>query len=74
MLLRELDDRFNQDELAPVLALESLLIKAGNGENYDDELQSVEDSCYANDVNFSALKRQLPLLVKLLVYAHCVRQ
>jgi len=63
LLLRELDDRFNQDELAPVLALESLLIKAGNGENYDNELQSVEDSCYANDVNFSALKRQLPLLV-----------
>jgi len=63
LLLRELDDRFNQDELAPVLALESLLIKAGNGENYDNELQSVEDSCYANDINFSALKRQLPLLV-----------
>jgi len=37
--------------------------QAGNGENYDNELQSVEDSCYANDVNFSALKRQLPLLV-----------
>ena len=64
LLQNELKERFDQKEnLAPVLALESLLIKAGNGENYEDVLQAVEDSCYANDFNITALRRQLPLLV-----------
>jgi hypothetical protein len=38
-------------------------MKAANGENYDDALQCLESSCYAPDLNLSALKRQLPLLV-----------
>ena len=33
-----------------------------NGENYDI-LQQLEGSCYAPDLDFSALRRQLPLLV-----------
>ena len=64
LLLRELEDRFNQnDNLAPVLALESLILKAANGESYDDVLHILEESCYANDLDFVHLKRQLPLLV-----------
>ena len=63
LLLRELEDRFNQkDALAPVLALESLLILAANGENYESELQAVEDSFYANDIDVTRLKRQLAIL------------
>ena len=42
LLLRELTDRFDQQELLPpVLGLESLLIKAANGETYDDVLHNV---------------------------------
>ena len=40
-----------------------MLLKAANGENYDDEFQSLEDTCYAPDLEFSDLKKQLPLLV-----------
>ena len=48
--MRELED---QKELLPsVLALESLTIKAANGEKYDDVLQSVR---YSNDFDFIAL-------------------
>ena len=39
-------------------------MKAANGENYDDVLQHFEGSCYAPDLDFSALRRQLPLLAK----------
>ena len=64
LLLRELTDRFDQKELLPqVLGLESFLIKAANGENYDDVLRTVEDSCYAPDLDFTKLRRHLPLLV-----------
>ena len=56
LLLCELEDRFDQRELLPlVLALENLIIKAANGESYDNALQSVEDSCYASDLDFSML-------------------
>ncbi len=38
-------------------------MKAANGENYNDSLQKLEVSCYSPDLDFSALKKQLPLLV-----------
>ena len=63
LLLQELQDRFDQHLLSPVLALEALIIKAANGESYDSELQSVQDSCYAGDLDCTTLKRHLPLLV-----------
>ena len=64
LLLREIPDRFDQQEvLPPVLGLESLLIKAANGEAYGDVLHNVEQSCYAPDLDFTVLRRQLPLLV-----------
>ena len=63
MLLRELEDRFDQKELLPlVLALESLIIKAANGEGFEDMLKSVENSCYADDLGFRTLSRHLPLV------------
>lgn len=62
LLLRELEDRFDQCEVLPhVLAFESLLVKAANGENYDAPLQSVDSSSYAGDLDI--LKRHLSLLV-----------
>ena len=63
LLLRELNDRFDQKELLPQgVGLESLLIKAANGENYGDIVRTVEISCYASDLDFTLLKRHLPLL------------
>lgn len=42
LLLQELADRFDQSEFLPeVLGLESLLLKAANGDNYESELESV---------------------------------
>lgn len=64
-------DRF--ELLPPVLGLESLLIKAANGETYDDVLHNVEQSCYAPDLDFTVLRRQLPLLVDV-VKQGCVRK
>lgn len=74
LLLRELTDRFDQQELLPpVLGLESLLIKAANGETYDDILRNVEQSYYAPDLDFTVLRRQLPLLADV-VKQGCVRK
>ena len=63
-------DRF--ELLPPVLGLESLLIKAANGETYDDVLHNVEQSCHAPDLDFTVLRRQLPLVVD--VKQECVRK
>ena len=42
---------FDQIELLPpVLILENLIIKAANGEGYNDVLQSVEESCLAGEI------------------------
>ena len=65
-------DWFDQQELLPpVLGLESLLIKAANGETHD--VLHVEQSCYAPDLDFTVLRRQLPLLVNV-VKQGCVRK
>lgn len=51
-----LNDRFEQKELLPqVLRLENTVMKAANGENYDDVLQHLEGSCYAPDLDFSVI-------------------
>ena len=38
-------------------------MKAAKGVNYDEELRCLEDSCYAPDLDFSGLRKQLPFLV-----------
>ena len=64
LLLRELEDRFEQSKVLPsVLALEHLLIAAANGRNYEEYLDNVSKSCYKDDFNFGNLRKQLPLRV-----------
>ena len=64
LLLQELADRFDQSEFLPeVLGLESLLLKAANGDNYESELESVRNGCFASDLKLPSLQKQLPLLV-----------
>ena len=63
LLLGELQVRFDQKELLPpVLALESLIVKAANGEDYEHTVKSLEESCYSGDLDFPVLRRHLPLL------------
>ena len=41
----------------------SLLLKAANGENYENVLDSIRNGCFASDLNLPSLEKQLPLLV-----------
>ena len=59
LLQQELEDRFDQQLLQPVLSLENVLLKAANGEELKDELQSVKSSCYKDDFDFDQLQKQL---------------
>ena len=62
--MQELADRFDQSEFLPeVLGLESLLLKAANGNNYESELESVLNGGFASDLKLPSLEKQLPLLV-----------
>ena len=64
LVLRELQDWFNQrNVLEPVLALKPVLIQAAKSNNYEGTLQTVETSCYADDFEFTHLKRWLPILI-----------
>ena len=45
-----------------MLALESVLLNAANGLNYQDQLTVVQQSCYKDDFNFSRLESQLGML------------
>ena len=49
--------------LPKVLGQESLLLKAANGDNYESELESVQNGCFSSDLNLPSLEKQLPLLV-----------
>ena len=44
------------------MALENLIVKAANGESYDDSIRSLVDSCFAGDLDFDILRRHLPLV------------
>ena len=57
LLLRELEDRFEQSRVLPsVLALENLLITAANGKDFKEHLENISKSCYKDDFNFNNLK------------------
>ena len=55
LFLNELEDRFQgSSSLAPVLALELILIKAANGEDYNPTMESLQESCFSDDIDFAA--------------------
>ena len=47
----------------PEIGLESLLLKSANGKDFDEELQSVQESVYQTDFYFAKLKKQEFLLI-----------
>ena len=70
LLTRELEDRFQQrDLLPPVISFEKLLLKAANGEAYEQELEIIKTYYYKDDFNFDQLEQQLPLSVNLVQQA-----
>ena len=76
LLLQELENRFEQCQSLPqVLTLESILLKAANGDDYREDLKKAKQSCYKEDINFDNLRKQLPLLPDMIKQAlPCVKQ
>ena len=63
LLLKELEERFQQKDLLPsAIVLESLLLSAANGKAFTEDLKRLEKSCYKSDFDFSSLNVQLSLL------------
>ena len=54
-----------KEYLSPVLSLENLL-QVANGESYDDDLKSLQSTCYRENINLEQLQKQLPLLVDII--------
>ena len=64
LLVNDIESRFEQKEyMGPVLAIEALLIKSANGEDFSQELKVVESSCYQSDLCFKKLEEHLGVLV-----------
>ena len=75
LLSSELVDRFENQHISSVLALEQLLIKAANGEVYDDELDVIKNSEYKDDLDLLSCTRHLPLLQDVIKQATpCVKR
>ena len=62
LLTTELVDRFEAQHVPSVLAIEHILLKAANGDDYSNELALLKGSCYKSDIDWSDLSRHLPLL------------
>ena len=62
LLSAELEDRFEDQHIPSVLAIEQTLLKAANGDDCQNETALLAESCYKNDVNWSDLNRHIPLL------------
>ena len=62
LLSGELENRFSNQRISSVMAIEHTLLKAANGEDYSCEIALLKESCYKNDIEWSDLSRHLPIL------------
>ena len=62
LLIEELQERFNQTFLKPLIAIETTIIAAANGKEIDAALNAINGSVFAKDFHFSRLPRQLAIL------------
>ena len=62
LLSVELKDRFEDQHIPSVLAIEQALLKAANGNNCETEIVHLTKSCYKNDITWSDFSRHIPLL------------
>ena len=63
-MIQELQDRFDEQQVLPsVLAIESVILEAANGEIFPSSLEKLKTSCSQDDFNFDVLNRHLTILV-----------
>ncbi|XP_078679480.1 zinc finger MYM-type protein 1-like [Branchiostoma floridae x Branchiostoma belcheri] len=62
LLVGELTDRFDQDFLKPVLAMENVLLSAANGDDFSDAMDEVMTSVFGKDLDRAKLRRHLSVL------------
>ena len=62
LLVNELQSRFEQPSVGPVLAIERLLMKAANQESTDFEIGLLKESICKEDFDFAVLERQVPVI------------
>ena len=62
LLVQEVTDRFNQDFMKPLAAMEKLLLSAANGKGFTEEIDAVACSVFAKDLDMAKLARHLAVL------------
>ena len=62
LLINELQSRFEQPSIEPVLTIERLLMKAANQDNIENEISILKESIYRDDFDFTVLERQVPVI------------
>ncbi|XP_035690920.1 zinc finger MYM-type protein 1-like [Branchiostoma floridae] len=62
LLIGELTERFNQEFLKPVVAMEKLLLNAANGDDFTEKMDEVTSSVFGNDLDPPKLRRHLSML------------
>ena len=60
--INELQSRFEQPSVGPVLAIERLLMKAANQESTEFEIGLLKESIYKEDFDFTVFERQVPVI------------
>ncbi|KAL5509098.1 hypothetical protein EMCRGX_G004385 [Ephydatia muelleri] len=63
LLVQELNDRFFQRDVKPIITLESLLMKSANGDSCVQELSDMKESIFSTDVCMDKLENQLRIVV-----------
>ena len=53
LLIGEVNDRFSQDFMAPVIAMENLIVKSANDEEFTEDLEKVSGSVFGKDFRHS---------------------
>ncbi|XP_078613923.1 zinc finger MYM-type protein 1-like [Branchiostoma floridae x Branchiostoma japonicum] len=62
LLIGELSQRFDQDFLKPVVAMEKVLLEAANGNDFSGHMDEVMSSVFANDLDQRKLTIHLSML------------
>lgn len=62
LLISELQSRFEQPSVEPVLAIERLIMKGANQENIENEISILKESIYKDEFDFTILERQVPVI------------
>ena len=61
LLYGELEARFSDKHIPSVIAIEKTLICAANGQDYEDAMKVLKESCYKEDIDMPTLARHLQI-------------